>query len=103
MVPQGRQMTPRSVLEMVESGEGLFHHEDRRAAVYRRRDGLVYALGLRYDRPLWQQCRYQFLGSVSLLREQLAMAHHLGVRERSAIWYLLTDLESATACFGSNR
>lgn len=87
MLPQGRIQAPVMVLAMVQ-GDG-----DRYGAVYRRNDGRVYVLGLKYERVLWRRCGYRYMGSIPFLRDRYATAQRTGVREKSLVWYLLTDVE----------
>ena len=68
-------------------------HEGLPTALYRHHKGLLYGLGLRCERLLWKQCEYQFMGPVSLIREQVAVMRRQGLRERSLVFYLLTDVE----------
>ena len=93
MEPQGIVMTLQGVLDMVEDGEDHDHHERQRTAVYRGLDGKLYALGMYDECQLWQECKWQYMGPVSLVREQVAVSRKTGVREKSLVWYLLTDVE----------
>ena len=87
MLPQGTELTPHGVMGIV-TGDEL-----PRGVIYRRRDGLVYYMGLREDRPIWKECGYQIVGSVPFVRRRFAEAEGEGIRERSIPWYLLTDAE----------
>jgi len=86
-LPQGRLLAPEMVLTMVQA-DG-----DVRGVVYRRDDGRQYALGLKDDRLLWRDGGYRTMGSIPFIRDRYATAERTGVREKSLVWYLLTDVE----------
>ena len=90
MEPQGRHLTARQVLRMVETGE-----DPDRGVLYRRQDGRIY--GLKHDRPLWRECGYRYMGSIPFVRQRVKAARKLDVREESIAWYLLTDVERQEA------
>ncbi len=88
--PPGIFLSPQKVLHQVETDahtEGPF---------YRHRTGRLYAVGLREDRDLWKQAGFQLMGSVALLRRMFEVAQHQGVRDKSLVWYLLSDVEQET-------
>lgn len=97
MLPQGQQVTPERVLELVESDEDASELEGRPVAVYRRQDGQVYFLGLRDDMPQWKQRGFSCMGPVAFLRKRMETAQTTGVQDDSVAWFLLTDVEREEA------
>ena len=51
-------------------------------------------MGLKDDRILWREQGFGYMGSVPFLRDRFKTADRLGVKERSLVWYLLTDVEA---------
>ena len=87
MLPEGREATPKYVLMMVETGRVT------RGVVYRHDSGKIYFFGLKKDRLLWREAGFRYMGSVEFLRDRFEAAKKTGVRKKSLVWYLLTDVE----------
>ena len=93
MNPRGYRLTPQQALDIIEDEEDPAEREGRTVALYRRRDGGNYLLGLREDLYFWRSWGYQTMGPLAVTRRQREIAQREGVRGRSLYWYLLTDVE----------
>ena len=93
MRPQGRDLKPHTVLAMVESDRDHSVHEGRPVSVYRHETGEAYALGFSEESTLWAHPGYSPMGTVAFIRDQMAAAQEVGLKEDSVPWYLLNDVE----------
>ena len=62
MRPAGRDLSPRQVLDTVQSGADHSQHEGRPVSLYLCDGGVAYAQGFRQDVNLSKGCGYRPMG-----------------------------------------